>query len=107
MLFRSGYSDVVIGAPYAADGGGEVSIHLGPLLGSSTTSEGDGRWLGEASGDRAGIALAGVGDTDGDGRPDLLIGANTSDLGATDSGACYLISSAALASAGQPARRTR
>ena len=95
-----GYADLVIGAPYALDGAGVATVHFGPLAGRSTTSEADGLWLGEAAGDRAGIALASAGDADGDGAPDLLVGANTSDLGATDGGVTYLLSGAALADGG-------
>jgi hypothetical protein len=43
--------------------------------------------LGEASGDSAGEAVAGVGDVDGDGHPDVLVGAPY----ARGSGAAYLV----------------
>ncbi len=58
--------------------------------------EPDGTLLGLEADDRLGASMARVGDVDGDGVADLLIGANDADDGATDSGAVYLWSSAAL-----------
>ena len=46
---------------------------------------------GENSSDMAGYAVAGAGDTDGDGRPDLLIGAYGNDDGGSGAGATYLL----------------
>jgi hypothetical protein len=58
--------------------------------------EQDGVLLGEAEGDRAGASLARVGDFDGDGLDDLLVGGDEADTLAASSGVAYLLSSAAL-----------
>ena len=54
-------------------------------------------FVGAAAGDRAGIAAASVGDIDGDGRTDLLIGADENDGNGLGSGVVYLIAAADLA----------
>ena len=45
----------------------------------------------ESAGDRAGRAVAGAGDADGDGRVDFFVGARGDDDGGTDAGAVYLV----------------
>jgi hypothetical protein len=50
-----------------------------------------GRLLGEAAGDRTGTAIAYVGDCDGDGKGDVVVGAYLTDEGVTDSGSGYFI----------------
>jgi len=60
----------------------------------------DGALLGFEADDRLGSSLSRVGDVDGDGIADLLVGANDADAGANDSGAAYLWSSALLPSEG-------
>ncbi len=55
-----------------------------------------GGLLGAQEGDHAGSSMARVGDFDGDGIADLLVGANQADTRAVDSGAATLFSSAAL-----------
>jgi FG-GAP repeat protein/hemolysin type calcium-binding protein len=47
--------------------------------------------LGEGADDHAGHAVAGVGDVNGDGFADLLIGADLADANGSDSGAAYLL----------------
>jgi hypothetical protein len=61
---------------------------------------GKGRLLGEAAGDRAGASLARVGDFDGDGLDDLLVGGDEADTLASASGVAWLLSSAALPTEG-------
>jgi hypothetical protein len=46
---------------------------------------------GEAASDMAGVALALVGDLDGDGFDDIAVGATGSDLAGYNAGACYLV----------------
>ena len=53
---------------------------------------GNFRLIGEATGDSAGSSLAAA-DFDGDGKPDLLIGAPGHDAGQQDNGAVYLVGS--------------
>jgi Ca2+-binding RTX toxin-like protein len=49
------------------------------------------RVTGEATGDRAGFSISGIGDLNGDGIDDFIVGAYTSDAGGADSGASYVV----------------
>ena len=89
-----GLGDVLVGvagSDGAGDGAGAVMILLGPLLGSRDLDEADGILQGSSSGDAAGSDVALVGDVNGDGVPDLGVGApsaNTPDVGA---GVAYVV----------------
>ena len=93
-----GYADLLIGA-YGRDdwGGSEGETYL--VLGRgredwitiTSLAHADASYTGERSGDRSGWAVAGPGDVDGDGRPDLLVSAPGGDLGQDDSGTVYLL----------------
>ena len=88
-----GLDDILIGAYNNDDGGsgaGMAYLVLGGVSGSMDLSDADARLEGEDAGDNAGYAVAGGGDTDGDGLGDLLIGARSEDAGGTDAGAAYL-----------------
>ena len=54
------------------------------------------KFLGEAAGDYAGWSVANAGDVDGDGIPDILIGARWEDTGGSNAGAAYLVLGASL-----------
>jgi hypothetical protein len=54
------------------------------------------RWEGEEDGDQAGFQLGSAGDVDGDGLPDLLVGARQNSGGGTDAGKAYLLLSDGL-----------
>ncbi len=88
-----GLADVIIGAPYDDDNGfnsGAAYLILGASLtepGDFDLAEADYKFVGEDAWDLAGYSVSGMGDVDGDGRDDLLIGAN----GADDVGIAYLI----------------
>ncbi len=91
-----GYSDFLISAPYADDGGsasGSVYLFYGSdnLSGSVTDSDADMVLIGETAGDYAGWAAASAGDVDGDGYDDILIGAYQNDEGGTNAGKVYLV----------------
>ena len=86
-----GYDDVIAGG-LGVDTAGETAgaafvVHGGGAMSGALADAGD-VLLGESEGDWAGGAVAGIGDTDGDGLADLLIGAHYNDH---STGAAYLV----------------
>ncbi len=89
-----GYDDVIVGAPYSDAGtsnAGAAYLVRGPATGRTSLSVADATWLGTDASENAGIAVAGVGDVDGDGYDDVLIGSYHADLGGNDAGGAYLV----------------
>ncbi len=93
-----GYDDLLVGA-YGRDGwmsavGAAYLVHgrgREAWATVQTLAQAETRYLGERPQDHAGWAVTGPGDVDGDGRPDLLIGAPGADLGGENSGTVYLV----------------
>lgn len=73
-LNGDGFVDLAIGVPAALDGQGEVWIHRGSATGVSATPDVTIRGPDGPRG-RFGTSLAGVGDIEGDGYADLVVGA--------------------------------
>lgn len=97
-----GYDDFVIGAPYASvgdyDSGESYVVFGGSTVGSSgnfdlTSFDGSNGLVltGNAENDYAGTSVSIVGDVNGDGFDDLLVGASGADPGTSDEGASYLV----------------
>lgn len=89
-----GVPDIAVGAvgdDYNATNGGSVYLMRGSRLGSWDLSAADGRLAGESSGDEAGAAVAGLGDVNGDGVGDLLVGAPGKDRTDSDVGGAWLV----------------
>ncbi|MBS1974222.1 MAG: FG-GAP repeat protein, partial [Bacteroidetes bacterium] len=68
-----GYSDVLVGAPQASSNAGAVYIYLGSASGLSTSPS--ATITDATGGDKFGTSVAGIGDINGDGYSDVLIGA--------------------------------
>ena len=89
-----GNDEILIGA-WKADGdessSGSVHMLMGPISGTVSLSDADATFGGTATGDQVGPVIAGGGDFDADGTPDILIGARNNDDGASEAGAAYLI----------------
>ncbi len=93
-LNGDGYDDALVGAPRANATGtdkGATFVIFGRPSGESDLASADGILVGESNLDNAGASAAGVGDVDGDGFDDLLIGAPHYDGINVDSGAAYLV----------------
>lgn len=81
------------GEPGADEGAsaGITWLFLGPVTGTRTVSEADASLTGEDGYDWAGASVAGAGDLDGDGLPDVLVhAANQCEL-AEGGGAAYVV----------------
>jgi PKD repeat protein len=89
-----GTADLFAGAPEAKNQGTQAGSVFAFRGGAGLVSGGAGsaaaRYDGESAGDRLGQSLA-LGDADGDGRADLLVGAPLFDLPSSNSGRAYLV----------------
>ena len=96
-----GYADLIIGA-FLADPNGSASgasyVVFGKASGFSanfnlnTLNGANGFQIsGEVRGDESGISVASAGDVNGDGYPDLIIGARGGDTNADSAGASYVV----------------
>jgi len=98
-LDNDGIPDLAVGAPGGDDNGpdrGEVWILFldseGKVRQEEKIADGDGGFRGSlADDDSFGSAVAGVGDLNGDGIPDLGVGAPNDDDGAANAGAVWIL----------------
>jgi len=102
-LNGDGIDDLVVGAPGASAngpesgsafvlfGGSDVNLGFSGLFLSGLNGERGFRIDGAASGDRFGSSVAAVGDLNGDGFDDLVVGAPERDASGNDSGSAYVI----------------
>lgn len=85
--------DLAVGVPGNDAGGddaGAVALFDGPVpTGDLDLGEADALLVGQSPGDRAGHAVAGAGDLDGDGYADVVVGAPGA--GEADAGAAYVV----------------
>ena len=92
-----GFADLLIAAlnnDESATLAGQVYLVMGRSSGWTTgvsLSSVDASFLGEVYSDHAGEALAGVGDVNGDGLDDFIVGAPDNEEGAPDAGQVYLV----------------
>jgi len=96
-LNGDGRGEILIGAPGMKSGAGAGFVIFGKTdiagvdLADPYTSNGGGYAIkGEAAGDAAGSAITAIGDLNGDGKADVLIGATGNDQGGADAGAVYV-----------------
>jgi hypothetical protein len=96
-----GFDDVIVGAPFADEGGnasGAAYVVYGKGSGFEDTislltldAATGFKLRGVADSDHAGFAVQTAGDVNGDGFDDLIVGANLADEGGTTRGAAYVV----------------
>ncbi len=89
-----GLDDILLGAPYEGSvfaGGGATYLIVGAVPGDYELANADAKFTGEIEWEFSGQSIAAAGDTDGDGNNDLLIGAYWASIGASATGAAYLL----------------
>ncbi len=79
---------------------GGVYLVLGSASPSGNSLSSAFQYNGQAAGDQAGFSVAGVGDVDGDGDADFVVGARFNGAGGTGAGRAYLIRGSASPTGG-------
>lgn len=77
-LDGDGFDDIAIGGPRVDAGftdNGALYLFYGPVTGRLTTDDADATIVGASGQARLGSSVSGVGDLNGDGRPDFMVGA--------------------------------
>jgi hypothetical protein len=93
---NDGYEDVLVGAPKNSTSNpdaGAVHLVYGPIVGNlDLLHDADASFLGEEGSDLAGGSVAGIGDINGDGYDDMMMGAtyNKGTIG-NGAGAAYIV----------------
>lgn len=96
-LDGDGYGDLIVGSMYdddAGGGSGAMYLYYGSrtgLSGTTSLSAADLKVRGVAASDNAGGAAAAIGDFDGDGVGDVVLGAALADTGGSASGTAYVV----------------
>lgn len=88
-----GGADVVVGARNASPTGAGAAfvVTRTGVMDTESLANATLRLNGAAARDHAGWAVAGAGDTNGDGRDDVVVGAPHNDAGGHDAGAAYVV----------------
>ena len=91
-LDQDGLADIYVSS-VEGGGVGVVYLVLGAdlVLGTSSLTDASVAFIGEGSGDRAGTAVLAEADIDGDGNNDMVIGGNSVDGSASNSGRTYAL----------------
>ena len=87
---RDGYSDVIVGAYHNDVGGSDAGRAYVFFGGARPDDRPDLILTGEAAGDAFGYSVAGLGDTNGDGFSDVIVGAYGNDAGGSAAGRAYV-----------------
>ena len=95
-LNNDGYDDLLYGSPHATNssyGYGDAYVGFGPLTSGTYVDSyyADVNFFGEDYGDWAGMAVASIGDNNGDGHPDIALTAPRDDDANYNAGAVYII----------------
>src|SRR5262245_27173424 len=86
-----GFEDLLVGAPAFNQQKGALYCYSGAYLATGTGTQTLWSITGGIPGNRFGAAVADVGDIDGDGHGDFLVGMPGDDSGASDAGAVCLV----------------
>ncbi len=84
-----GYGDVLIGAP-GHNMSGAAYLFYGPVSGEHVLTEADSNWTGVGSQDGAGGCVSALGDVNGDGQADFVVGAAYESSWAVDAGGAFV-----------------
>ncbi|MCK6501885.1 hypothetical protein L6R53_00530 [Myxococcota bacterium] len=90
---NDGRSDILVGAPNNDSGAEEsgAAYLVSGNASSATLTAALATFVGEDADDHVGSAVDGAGDVDGDGRLDVLIGADRDDYADSDAGGAYVV----------------
>jgi hypothetical protein len=82
-----GHRDVLVGALFTSGNNGRADLFFGGPSGDNVVD----RFFDGTAGERLGAAVGGGGDVNGDGRADLVLGADRNAANGLDAGAAYLV----------------